>query len=373
MNTNTHLTSFGVGPSKLHPSYSSICNILMMNHSLELSHRDKRYSLAGASAAQRILDFSEVPAGYQVFYFSSGTECMHWSLQNVVYEKLVVHVVNGAFGKRWYENSRATGKHTFLHEVPDNTVADLSTLWFKDVPPEEVDAICITQNETSTGGMTSLEKLSILRGKYPNALIMVDMVSSYPIVKADFSKIDIAFASVHKAIGLPAGLAIMIVSPEAIKRAKSNAPLTRVPAYRSFAEMEKLAKKGQTPETANMALVYALDKVFEKYQEIGRNDLYSHVSNNALELYEYVFKSTKHLHPFVQGSGALSITTPVFELTDASAKELTQALLEKGLYVPPGYGEYSDRHIRIGNFPAHTEEEVKMLLVALKELSAVHV
>ena len=91
-------------------------------------------------------------------------------------------------------------------------------IWIEYEVPPDAEVICVTQNETSTACMVPEQSLVNLARRYPEKLMAVDVVSSCPDARVDYSLVDCAFFSVQKCFGLPAGLGVLMVSERAMSR-----------------------------------------------------------------------------------------------------------------------------------------------------------
>src|SRR5690606_31253114 len=103
------------------------------------------------------------------------------------------HCVNGSFSKRFYEFSGELGRKAFKEESPFGKGFDVNTITI----PAEVEIVCLTHNETSSGVCMPEKEIHTFREKNKNALIFVDAVSSLPYPAFDYSKIDSTFFSVQ--------------------------------------------------------------------------------------------------------------------------------------------------------------------------------
>ena len=87
------------------------------------------------------------------------------------------------------------------------------------------DAITFTHNETSTGVINDLEALvEVVRREVPDALVMVDAVSSLgsaPVLFDDWH-LDVCVAGSQKGLALPPGLGVFAVSDRALETSKKE-------------------------------------------------------------------------------------------------------------------------------------------------------
>jgi len=347
-----------VGPSALFPSVARHLNEALASGVPSLSHRSRAFEEIFQGAVLSLKKLLSIPEEYRVFFISSGTEGMERIIQNTVLSRSG-HITNGAFSRRWEKVSKELGRETESFSAPDGEAPNLEDVSFSD----GVELICITQNETSMGSAVRPSSIAGLRARHQSALIGVDIVSSAPIVEVPFKDIDYAFFSVQKCFGLPAGLCALVVSPRALARAGELSLKASIGSFHSFLELQKYADRNQTPETPNVLGVYLLMKVAsEMAEEIV--ELRSKIEVRAGQLYR-IFEESSVFNPFVQNPSARSTTTLVAAVKGGSLPVI-QALKEKGIVVSSGYGSNKENHIRIGNFPAHSDEEFDGLCRALE-------
>ena len=106
--------------------------------------------------------------------------------------------------------------------------------------------------------------INSFKDKYPDALVVVDAVSSLPYPSFDFNKIDSVFFSVQKGFGLPAGLGVWIVNEKCLAKAdKISKAGGSIGTYHSLPTLLANERKNQTPETPNVLSIYLLNKVVD--------------------------------------------------------------------------------------------------------------
>lgn len=189
----------------------------------------------------------------------SGTGVMQAALENCVARRVLVTTC-GAFSERWYNIAESLG-----YEVDR-----LDAGWGKAVDPEALadhlarhqrahyDAVTITHNETSTGVTNDVAALAaVVREEAPDALVLVDAVSSLGGVEMQFDQwgVDVCLASVQKCIALPPGVTVVAVSDQALARAKKH-PYRGT--YFDFVSYKEKADEDSVPATPSIPHFYAL-------------------------------------------------------------------------------------------------------------------
>lgn len=351
-----NLIYFTVGPSKLHPKFEEFFKKGMIENMGSISHRGDKFMKLYDELVGNLKKLFNVPEGYSIFYGGSGTEFMERSIQNCS-EKNTLHFIDGEFGKKFSSVSKKHGRiNTEILSKEDHSF-DLSLVPV-DCDPE---LICLTHNETTTGTALPRPFLNSVRKRFPNALIVLDIVSSAPVCDVDFSLIDCAFFSIQKGFGLPAGLGVMFVSPKALKKAQDIEAKGKqyTGSFHSFASLTKYAERKQTPETPNVFGMYLLNEACLDYLNKGLANLISETKTKAELIYSALEKS-ENLKPLIKNKETRSETVIVAEALSGS-KEIMEKLKQNGFLVGGGYGAKKETQIRIANFPSHTKEEVMEL------------
>lgn len=353
---------FTPGPSELYPSVPEHIENALADKVGVISHRSKRFQEIYAAATNNLNELLGLPNDYHVFFFGSATEIWERLLQNCVKSKSF-HFVNGSFSKRFYEFSLGLKKDA--SKVNADFGKGFSVEEVKI--PEDTEAICTTQNETSSGVSMPVEDIHKLRDKHPDKFIFVDAVSSLPFPDFDYNKIDAVFFSVQKCFGLPAGLGVGLFNKRCLERSEELESSGQYTGnYHSLNSLAEKAKVNQTPETPNVLNIYLLSKVTEDMLQKGIHTIREETREKAAIVYDYIEKS-KNFTFAVKKAEHRSRTTIVAN-SEMSSVEVNQRLAEFDMAVGTGYGNYKEKQIRIANFPAHSFSQMQELVKNLKKI-----
>ena len=314
-----------------------------------------------SEAVEGLRTLLNIPEDFYIVFTSSATEVWDRSIQNLV-ESKSLHYINGSFSKRYYEIALQLNKNAVKVEVPLGSAFDFPTN-----PEPDVELVGLTHNETSTGVSLPISFISSIREKYPNALIVVDAVSSLPYPQFDFSKIDSLFFSVQKGFGLPAGLGVWMINKMCIAKAEQLQKKGTIGSYHTIPALVSNAKKNQTPETPNVLGIYLLSKVVEDFNRRGIQSIRKETEYKAAILYQ-LLSSHSTLSPFVIDKTIQSQTVIVAN-SGAHTKKVTDYLSNQGLLAGEGYGELKSTQLRFANFPAHSKEQFELLVDLLEKYS----
>jgi len=149
----------------------------------------------------------------------SGTLAMEMAVANVVEPNdKVLNLVSGVFGQRFVD---VTKYHRALPTV-------VEAPWGEAVKPgmvkdalqrDDYKAVTVVHVDTSTGVANPIREIGQVVKNYSDALYIVDTVCSLGgmEVRVDDWKIDICLTGSQKCLGVPPGLALLVVREEAMK------------------------------------------------------------------------------------------------------------------------------------------------------------
>ena len=344
---------FTPGPTELHPIVHEAIAQALKDDICSINHRSKEFVEIYRSTDKALRSLLNIPDDFVILFLGSATECMDRLVQNCVL-KSSHHFVNGAFAERFYKTAIELGKDSTATTVEHGKGFD-----FNDLPDMTYsEMICFTQNETSSGVATDLEKIYEVKEKYPEAIVVIDVVTSVPYIEPDFSKLDAAFFSVQKGFGMPAGLGVLIVNKRCIEKAKHlKEKGGSIGSYHNLLSLAEYAVKYQNTETPNVLAIYLLGKVSQHLLEYGKEKMRLETEAKAELLYSAI-DSCANIQALVKKQDERSKTIIIAQAGDKQA-EIKQRLLDSGYVVGSGYGKYKDSEIRIANFPMHRLEDVK--------------
>jgi len=294
---------------------------------------------------------------------TSSTGWMEAAVLNCVSNKSL-HIVNGAFSKRWNGIATACGRQPQTVEID----------WGNAGKPEDVEDLCnsgdfeslfITHNETSTGAMTDLEGFGKLCHDN-NMLLCVDAVSSACGVKIETDKlgIDILVTGTQKAFAVAPGMAMTCVSEAALERSKD---MPNKGYYFDYHVYLKKAVKHNTPSTPPIPQMRAIDYQVKKIlnEEGLENRFKRHI---ALRDATQDWAKDKW-EPFTQ-EWCLSNTVSCFNNSrDFDINDLKAKLNDAGYEFSNGYGNLKGKAFRVAHMGDRKMEDLKEYLAKIDEIT----
>ena len=220
-----------------------------------------------------------------IIYPASGTGAWEAALVNTIREnELVLMVETGHFASLWNKMALRLGIRTEF----------LETDWRRGVVPEklldrlqkdtknEIKAVCVVHNETSTGCTSRIEEVrKVLNSANHNALLMVDTISGLASMeyKHDEWGVDITVSGSQKGLMLPPGLSFNAISDKALRISKTSG-MRR--SYWDWEEQIDANKSGSFPYTPATNLLYGLKEAINMLHEEGLDNVFKRHEKHAL-------------------------------------------------------------------------------------------
>ena len=328
-----------------------------------LGHRDPRFVATVKDVCEQLRGLF-LTAQNAAFETCPGTAVMEASVRNFVPRGgSSLHLVGGAFGKRWHKISKACGRNAVALERPmgeAHTPAEVEA-HLRDHP--DTDAVCITHNETSTGVIQPLAELAAaVRRAAPAAMIMVDVVTSLAGAELRFDDwgLDFAFAGTQKCLALPPGLGVYAVSDRALARAET------VEERGFLYDLVKAVPdtvSGKPTATPCVPLVYALQRQLQRIHEEGLPQRWQR--HRDMQARSLGWAAERGFTPFVTEAERRSPTISCIHAQGADVDALAARAADAGFKMDKGYGDLKGKAFRIGHMGDHDLERLEDFLAAL--------
>ena len=210
---------FTPGPSEVYFTVEEHIKNAFRDQIPSITHRGSEFINLYQETVENIRTLLNIPDNFQIAFTTSATEIWERMSENLI-EEHSYHLVNGDFSGKFQKAAKALGKNAIANMAEPGTCAKVNDI----IIPNEVELIGLAQNETSTGAALPLEDIYTLKKNNPNKLLVVDAVSSLPVIDLDFSHVDSVYCSVQKCFGLPAGLGMWIYNEKCLEKAEQLKP-----------------------------------------------------------------------------------------------------------------------------------------------------
>lgn len=354
------MITFYPGPSKIYPQVEQYLQDAYRSGILSMNHRSQGFMDVLKETMRLMREKLAIPADYSIYLVSSATEAWEIVAQSLT-QQHSAHHYNGAFGKKWFSYATHIVPQTSGSLFPINQTLPYHLFQegeeraaFNRQRLSDYEVLCLTHSETSNGTQIRMQELAEIRSLTP-ALIAIDATSSMGGVAFDWTLGDVWFASVQKCFGLPAGMGIMVCSPNALEKARQVNDILR---YNSLLFVHENFEKYQTHYTPNTLGVYLLMRVMEQLEPIATID--QRTVERAAHFYQFLENETSW-EPLVTNNATRSDTVIAVKGEPQAIAALKKDATLAGITLGNGYGEWKNNTFRIANFPAIEDEEIEQL------------
>jgi aspartate aminotransferase-like enzyme len=348
------------GPTPVPPEVMEAQRAQMLNH------RGPEFAAIVKRVTLRLQYFFQT-ASPVLTYPASGTGGQESAVVNVFSPgDHVVALIIGNFGARIAKIAEAYGLRVTKIEFPWGQAAEPAIIEAKLKELEPYRGVLMTHNETSTGVTNDIQALaSIVRRLNPEALVIVDAVSSLSSIPLEMDQwdLDVVLTGSQKGWMIPPGLT-MIAASERAWEAHKNAKLPRF--YFDWSSARASLEKWQQPATPAVSLFYALDVALELMLQEGREAIFArHV------------KAGEYVRMRAQQMGLQLLADPRYASNTVTALLIPEgievkALLEKlregdGVVLAEGQDHMKAKLFRIGHLGFFSQEELVQTMDALEK------
>ena len=212
-----------------------------------------------------------------ILFPSSGTGAWEAGLVNTMSPgDRVLIVETGQFALLWCKMVESLGLKPDVIPTDWRAGADADAVeaHLRKDSSHEIKAVCIVQNETSTGTRSWVDEIrkAMDAAGHP-ALLMVDTISSLAVMdfRHDEWGVDVAICGSQKGLMLPPGLSFTAVSDKALAATKT-AKLPR--SYWAWDDMLALNRDGVFPYTPATAHLFGLAEAIDMLLEEGLDNVF---------------------------------------------------------------------------------------------------
>lgn len=318
--------------------------------------RNKEFSKVLKNCEKLLLKIVNAPKNSNVIFLSgSGTLGLEASVLNFLNDSKKANIINGGgFGERFVQICGKSGLKFNEITLKRNQKLDFNEF------DKNAEFLYTNAHETSIGRLYDLEKIGNF-AKENNMLFIVDAISAIIADEIDLKKqnIDALILSSNKGLALPPGLTMIILSPKAIKNlVKINS------LYYDFNLYLNDIKRGQTPFTPPVLIIYQLQARLKEIQKIGIKKC----NQKAKSLANYFRKSIKNL-PFEIYSKDMSNSMSALLLKNGEKADEFIFEFEKryNICLTPSGGDLKEKLVRVAHIGHLRKKNFKYLIKCLNE------
>jgi aspartate aminotransferase-like enzyme len=298
----------------------------------------------------------------------AGTGALEAAVVNVLSPgDAVLAVTMGAFGDRFARIAEVYGAAVTKLEVEWGRAAEPAAVREAAAAVDNLKAVLLTHNETSTGVTSDIETLAAaIRDVAPDALILVDAISALGAVPfaMDAWGLDLVVTGSQKAWMSAPGMAMAAVGP----RAWAAGETARMPRfYLDLKRHRDTAVNGETPWTPAVAVMYQVDEGLRLMGAEGEGVFERHAACQAMTR-----------------AGLRAIGFELLAADDVASRTVTAAwipesldwktfnggLKRRGLVLAGGQGKLKGRIFRLGHLGSVTTDDI-LAAIGVLEATAI--
>ncbi len=340
------------GPTNIPEVIRKACDMGTIDHRSPAFARIFRPAVDGVKAVLR------TTAGEVILFPATGTGGWEAAVSNTLSPGDTVLAARfGMFSHRWIDLCQRHGLSVQVIETPWGQGAPLAAIEaaLKADTGHRIKAVLATHNETATGVRSDIAGIrrAMDAAAHP-ALLFVDGVSSIGSMpfEMDGWGVDIAVTGSQKGFMLPAGLAILGLSPRALA-AMETAKLPRT--YFDFADMRRSSAAGGYPYTPAVGLLNGLATSVQMLLDEGLDTVFARHHRIAEGIRRAVF--AWGMRPYAASADLYSDTVTAVTVPEGcNGTDLVKLAASKyDVAFGVGLGEVAGKVFRIGHLGMLTE------------------
>jgi phosphoserine aminotransferase len=327
---------------------------------LGTSHRQAGVRFMVAALRNGLSELLSLPDGYELVLGNGGTTAFWDAASFGLIERRSQHLSFGEFSSK-FAACAAAAPHL---DDPEIVRAEPGTAP-SPVASDEVDAYCLTHNETSTGVVTELRRPAggPGSGAAADGLVLVDATSAAGGVRFDPTEVDAYYFAPQKGLASDGGLWLAALSPAAIERIERIKASGRwAPAFLDLAIAVENSRKDQTYNTPALATISLAQQQVEWILEQGGLPWAAGRCARSAEILYGWAEAGDYTTPFVTDPALRSPVVGTIDLDESiPAATVSAVLRDNGILDTESYRKLGRNQLRIAMFPAIEPADVEAL------------
>ena len=297
-----------------------------------------------------------------VYLTASGTGAMEAAVLNCFTPKDRLLIIDGGtFGHRFVE---ICAMHGIPHDVISLAFGEvLEERHFREVYDREYTALLVNMDETSTGQLYDMERISNFC-KEKGMFLVVDAISSFLCDPFDMDSwgVDVMIASSQKGPCVSPGLSLVLLSERILRERVMTSDYRSM--YFGFKSYLENFKRGQTPFTPAVGVCVELHAALHRIERVGLSKHLTQITTVAKDFRERL----KDLPVRIPSYPLSNAITPVIFEEPIAYHVFEQLKNHYGIYVNPTGGALHDTMFRVAHIGQTNVEDNHMLVNHIREI-----
>lgn len=296
-----------------------------------------------------------------IYLTASGTGAMEATVINCLTEEDNVLVIEGgSFGKRFSQICE-------IHNIPYVPLKlefgeELTSEQLVQYDNQKFTAMLVNLDETSTGQLYNIRLLSDFCKRH-DMILIVDAISTFLCdeYKMDEYGVDVTIISSQKGLCIAPGMSMVVMNEKIvgsrIKEGKSKS------LYFDFSDYIVNMKRGQTPFTPAVGIMYELNDMLKHICEIGIDVFLSHIDDMAKDFRHRIEDLPVSIPKYTLSN---AITPVIFD--KPIALEVFEKLRDNDkIFVNPSGGELGKKMFRVAHVGSNTIDDNRKLVELIEK------
>jgi len=348
---------FGCGPSILRPeqlaAFGSSGAKLMGT-----SHRQKPIRDIVSEVQSGLLELFRAPAGYEIVLGNGGSTAFWDVAAYSLADGNSQALVHGEFGAKFAKALSAP----FLGsvDIKKGEVGSRSEL----AANAGVNTYVYPQNETSTGVVTPVEKVS---GADQDAIFLTDATSAAGGIDFEAANTDVYYFAPQKNFGSDGGLWLALMSPKAIERTAKVAETDRyIPEFLSLQIAIDNSRLNQTLNTPAISTLFLLNEQIKWINSSGGLAWADAKTKAASKLLYDWADASSIASAFVANPKHRSQVVVTIDFDEAiDAAEIAKVLRASGVVDVDPYRKLGRNQLRVATFTSTDQADIEALIACI--------
>lgn len=352
---------FGCGPSKVRPE--QLAHLTAAGSTLlGTSHRQAPVKNLVGRVRTGLSELFRLPDGYEVVLGNGGSTAFWDAAAFGLIQQRSQNLVFGEFGGKFAKAAAAPWL-----EAPDVRRAEPGSR-SQVASASGIDVYAWPHNETSTGVMAPVQRVTPASGADAGALTVIDATSAAGGIDVDASQTDVYYFAPQKNFASDGGLWFALLSPAAIERVETIAASDRyIPEFLSLKNAVDNSRLNQTLNTPALTTLLLMENQIDWIN--GNGGLAwadARTSESSGILYDWA-ESADYATPFVANPDHRSqvvVTIDFDERVDAAA--VANTLRANGIVDTEPYRKLGRNQLRVATFTAIEPDDVRALVSCIE-------
>lgn len=350
---------FGCGPSKVRPEQLAH---LAGTDILGTSHRQAPVKDLVGRVRSGLAELFSLPDGYEVVLGNGGSTAFWDAAAFGLIQQRSQNLVFGEFGGKFAKAAAAPWL-----DAPDVRTAEPGSR-SEASPASGIDVYAWPHNETSTGVMAPVQRVTAAAGADADALTVVDATSAAGGIAFDANQADVYYFAPQKNFASDGGLWFALFSPAALERVETIAASERyIPEFLSLKNAVDNSRLNQTLNTPALATLLLMENQVDWIN--GNGGLAwadARTRESSTVLYDWAERAD-YATPFVANPDHRSQVVVTIDFDDSvDAAAVAKTLRANGVVDTEPYRKLGRNQLRVATFVAIEPDDVRALVACIE-------